>query len=292
MSPREAVTPDMDVATAPHVTVAEEVLSAPPVVRIRPCETPEDYAACVDLQSRTWGAGYRDVVTPSLLKVSGRIGGVVAGAYLGTGEMVGFVFGLTGLRDGKLVHWSHMLAVDGAYRDRGVGRRLKEHQREVLRDLGVETACWTFDPLVARNAHLNLNRLSASLEEYVTDMYADTGSGLHAFGTDRLVVSWPVAGDRKPLAPDAMDGTAPVVNVDPDGTMRCDPMDVRAAQVRIEIPAEIEPLVDSDAGLLRQWRVSTRAAFRMYLSRGFGLRGFQRGAERGWYVLEAEPGGT
>lgn len=292
MSPRQNATPDVDVAAAPRVTVAEGVLATPPVVRIRPCETAADYGACVRLQSRTWGADYRDVVTPSLLKVSSRIGGVVAGAYLRTGEMVGFVFGLTGIRGGRLVHWSHMLAVDAAYRDLGVGRRLKEHQWEVLREMGVETAYWTFDPLVARNAHLNLNRLAASLEEYVADMYPDTGSDLHSFGTDRFVVSWSVTGGEILQVRDLRPGPAPVVNVNPDGTPRCDPAEEEASRVKIEIPGDIEPLVVSKDNSLRRWRTSTRAAFQMYLARGYRLEGFERGSERGWYVLVAGPGGT
>lgn len=299
MRPEDRATTDTDVTTGPRVTVAEGLLSARPAIRIRSCETPDDYAACVRLQARTWGAGYRDVVTPSLLKVSCRVGGVLAGAYLSTGEMVGFVFGLTGLRGGKPVHWSHMLAVDAAYRDIGVGRRLKEHQWEVLRGMGVEVAYWTFDPLVARNAHLNLHRLSASLEEYVADMYGDTGSGLHAFGTDRLVVSWPVGGERPELEAASggrvalsSDGGAPVVNVESGGAPRYDPFGADAERVRIEIPADIEPLVAADKESLLRWRLSTRAAFQMYLARGYRLRGFERGGERGWYVLEADAGGA
>jgi predicted GNAT superfamily acetyltransferase len=129
-----------------------------------------------------------------LLSVSQKVGGLVAGAFSDAGDLVGFVFGLTGLRGGRIVHWSHMLAVDPDYRDRGVGRRLKLYQRECLRAAGVDRMYWSFDPLVARNAHLNLNRLGVLVEDYVTDMYADTGSDLHAFGTDRFVASWPVAG--------------------------------------------------------------------------------------------------
>ena len=101
------------------------------------------------------------------------------------------MFGITGVQEGQLVHWSHMLAVERAYRDHGLGRRLKECQRELLRELGVDTIYWTFDPLVARNAHLNLNRLGTTVREYVPDMYGDTGSPLHTFGTDRFVVAWP-----------------------------------------------------------------------------------------------------
>ena len=51
--------------------------------------------------------------------------------------MLGFVFGVNGVRNGELVHWSHMLGVREAARNLGLGRMLKEYQRATLRELGV-----------------------------------------------------------------------------------------------------------------------------------------------------------
>ncbi|MGD8278738.1 MAG: hypothetical protein PVH00_11955, partial [Gemmatimonadota bacterium] len=231
-------------------------------IEVRSCATHEEYGACVDLQAKVWGAEYRDVVTASLLKVSRRVGGVVAGAFLPSGEMAGFVFGLTGTEGGRLVHWSHMMAVLPVYRDLGVGRSLKAYQWRLLREMGVECAYWTFDPLVARNAHFNLNRLAVRLEEYVAEMYAETGSGLHAFGTDRFVVSWPVVGgvaEARGVVPDG--SSAPVVNVDGSGR----PVEAKVAagssRVRIQVPLDIEAMIGTDLAALRAWRCSTRSAF-------------------------------
>src|SRR5690606_23168912 len=168
---------------------------APPDVVVRPPATLEEFRACVELQRETWGADFEECVPAAILKVSGRIGGVTAGALDGAGGLLGFVFGLTGLDGGRLVHWSHMLAVRAEWRDRGRGRRRRLYQREAVARLGAEAIYWTFDPLVARNAHLNLNRLGARVVEYVEDMYGPTGSHLHAgLGTDRLVIAWPVQG--------------------------------------------------------------------------------------------------
>ncbi len=82
-------------------------------------------------------------------------------------------------------------------RDHGIGRRLKLYQRSLVAELGVTQILWTFDPLVSRNAHLNLNALGARVTDYVPDMYgADTGSALHqGIGTDRFVVAWEVSGE-------------------------------------------------------------------------------------------------
>src|SRR6201999_2681869 len=106
-------------------------------------------------------------------------------------------FGLTGVRGGRLVHWSHMLAVAPGARDLGLGTRLKLFQRDLLRELGVLSVLWTYDPLEARNAHLNLNRLGAEVVEYVEDMYAgEMGSDLaEGIGTDRFIVDWRIDGE-------------------------------------------------------------------------------------------------
>jgi predicted GNAT superfamily acetyltransferase len=244
-------------------------------VELRALTSPRDLAACVRLQRDTWGADYVDTVPASVLKVSQMVGGITGGAFTEAGELVGFVFGLTGIRDGRLTHWSHMLAVREEYRDGGLGRRLKQFQKEAARALGVELICWTFDPLVARNAHLNLNHLGSTVSEYVPDMYGETGSGLHAFGTDRFVVTWNVDG-----------GTAPVAGVPP--SWRTAPLSVGGddAEVRIEIPQDVTALPNMEA---RSWRARTRPAFVRLLGDGYRVAGFYRDeSDRCYYVLNRE----
>src|SRR5438874_426281 len=166
-------------------------------VDIRPLQTLDELRACVTLQRETWGDEFTDVVPASILKVSQRVGGVAAGAFDADGKLLGFVFGLTGVERGRIVHWSDMLAVRPEARNLGLGRRLKEHQRHAVRELGGSVIYWTFDPLVARNAHLNFNRLGVRLAEYVENMYGVTDSVLHGgIPTDRMVVAWPTRDDE------------------------------------------------------------------------------------------------
>ncbi len=270
----------------------------PPDVVVRPLATPEEFRACVELQRETWGDGFNECVPAAILKVSARIGGVTAGAFDGAGRLLGFVFGLTGVERGRPVHWSHMLAVRPEWRDRGLGRRLKQYQREAVARLGVEVIYWTFDPLVARNAHLNLNRLGASVVEYVEDMYGSTGSDLHSdLGTDRLVIAWPVrqAEPGGGVAPDgglapgdaaaaaSSYGTLPVVN----GADWADVMVEQAPAIRIEVPADVLAAEAAERGAGRRWRQETRQAFLGALARGYRVRRFYRdpATSRCFYVL-------
>jgi predicted GNAT superfamily acetyltransferase len=262
----------------PRAAAQRAVLEAGPDLELRTLATQAEYAACVALQLQTWGREYADAVPVSLLKVTQRAGGVCAGAFLPDGQLVGFVYGLTGLRGGQLMHWSHMLAVAAEFRNHGVGRRLKEFQREQVRSLGVERMYWTFDPLVARNAHLNLNRLGTHVDEYVPDMYGNTGSVLHAFGTDRFVVSWAMSA---PLPPPALSGsrTAPTAAGEwvSGGANGSSP-----PAVRIEIPADIESLPVERA---REWREQTRPSFLRLQQQGYEVTGFVRDPVAGCFYL-------
>lgn len=243
-------------------------------VTIRPLVSQADYEACLALQHETWGPDFGEAVPPAILKVSQRLGGVAAGAFDDDGRLLGFVFGLTGVERGHIVHWSDMLAVRPELRDAGLGRRLKEWQREAARAAGATVMYWTFDPLVARNAHLNFNRLGVRAHEYVRDMYGDATSALHrGLGTDRMVVAWPLDGP-------------PHSSACPSGTAGELPEALGDAP-RITIPLAIHALVARDPEAAAEWRRATRAAWERALAEGYEVAGFCRepGAELGHYVL-------
>lgn len=268
-------------------------------IEIRALRTDREREQCVALQRATWGADFRDVVPPSVLSVAERIGGVAAGAFTPDGEMVGFVFGMAGVLNGEPIHWSDMLAVRTDMRDRGIGRRLKEFQRRAARASGATTMYWTFDPLVARNAHVNFNRLGVTIDEYVEDMYGASNSVLHrGLGTDRLVVAWRIASDESVAAGQRADVAAPAEGgrvLNPDGCLTAAGTlaalaafgESSPAIVRVEIPLDIIALRDKSPEDAARWRASTRQAFRWALARGYTVARFTTDAERGrgWYVM-------
>ncbi len=247
---------------------------------LRRFDSHEDYRACLALQKQTWGESFAECVPPSLLQVSQKIGGVAAGAFDESGALLGFVFGLTGVQDGRLVHWSDMLAVRPEYRDHGLGLRLKRYQQQLVRELGVETILWTYDPLVARNAHLNLNRLGARVTEYVPDMYASDAPGAlyRGLSMDRFIVAWNVLeteedGAQRMRAAQNRFALAPIVN---DAALL--PL---VEAVRVEIPHDIQAVKAQDEERAQAWRASTRRAFIFYLERQYRVAGFYREEESG-----------
>lgn len=273
---------------------------------IRPFASIDEYRACVELQEETWGRGFSERVPPAILKVAQILGGVASGAYDADGVLVGFVFGITGLREGELAHWSDMLAVRRELRDSGLGTRLKAYQRDEVLARGVTTMYWTFDPLQSRNAHVNFNKLGIVVREYAENMYGETDSPLHrGVGTDRFVALWLLASERVAArlgralgeaspddqadaearalaaAPVVLDAVTGVGHPAP-GPFELDRSDEALA---VRIPSDIGGIMADDMELARAWRAATRATFRHYLERGWEVSGFARGAPASTYLV-------
>lgn len=224
---------------------------------------------CVELQRTTWGADFNETVPPAILWVAQKTGGIASGAFTVDGRLLGFVFGVSGVRDGRLIHWSDMLAVHPETRGMGLGVALKLHQRELLLARGIEVVYWTFEPLEARNAYLNFRRLGIVVREYMRDVYGDTGSSLHAgIGTDRLVAEWHIG--------------SPHVAARIEG--RGDPVDP-AATARITVPGDIQALKRVNPAAAREQRTLTRAAFEDYLGRGWRVVDVERDIDAVHYLL-------
>lgn len=268
---------------------------------IRPFVSIEEFKECVGFQEEMWGEGFSDRVAVAILKVSQRLGGIAAGAYDAEGRLAGFVFGMTGVQEGRVVHWSDMLAVRPEFQDAGLGTRLKAYQREELLSRGVTRMHWTFDPLEAKNAHLNLNKLGAVAGEYVQDMYGRTGSPLHrGIGTDRLVPTWamdsPRVNDRlvegrSGPEPGADQGAKRTFAVQPEGDLDLpgEPdLAIDADRLLVPIPDSIQALRDASLEAAVRWRTVTRSVLPTYLERGFEAREFYKRDGWGEYLLVSE----
>lgn len=269
-------------------------------VHIRHVRTHAEFVACVELQAATWGAGFSESVPATILRVSQRLGGVTAGAFAEDDTLLGFVFGMTGLELGKIVHWSDMLAVRSGMQNHGIGRRLKEFQCDAVRKLGATRMYWTFDPLVARNAHFNLNRLGVHVSEYVPDMYgADTGSAVHSgLGTDRFIVVLPIKSEVAEAPRGGGVAETPMSNVRHAPILNEPTAEGRTVNisrfnadfppvVRIEIPPDISCIQSTSSAHAAHWRMTTRLSFQWALANGYTVERFERDGVDGFgsYVL-------
>lgn len=265
--------------------------SAPAVAPdVRAIASLAEYRACVALQEEVWGDGF-ECVPASVLQVATYVGGLCLGAFTPDGELCGFVFGLTGMQDGRPMHWSHLLAVKETARNLGVGRLLKERQRELLASRGIPEMRWSFDPLIAKNAHLNLNRLGARVVRYVPDMYGTTESPLHhGLATDRLVVAWTTSPAPANHASSTDLASAPVLTLAPqpgDDVLQIN--GDHPASLWIEVPAEFQELITRAPVSATAWHDALRGHFLWALGNGYVVTGLHRDplTSRSYYILEA-----
>jgi predicted GNAT superfamily acetyltransferase len=259
-------------------------------VEIRSVSTIDEYVACEELQYYAWKmADYRESVPLHMLLAAHKAGGVLLGAFAGS-EMVGFCFGIPALAaDGRPYHYSHMLGVHPAYQGRGVGRQLKEAQREAVLARGLDRITWTYDPLETRNAYLNIARLGAVCRTYLRDLYGPMTDGLNAgLPTDRFQVDWWITSDRvaRRLAGASREPVADAIPVNrTDRTAEglrapgAPVLDAAAPALKVEVPADYQAIKAADPELAMRWRLSTRRLFETYFGAGYAAVGF-----RTWHV--------
>ena len=283
--------------------------SAKGSIEIRDIRTIEEYRAVEGLQIEAWGDDERDIVPLSQLVGASYVGGSLIGAF-DDKRLAGFAYGFYGHLAGSIVHHSHMLAVDPAYRKRNLGFELKAAQRQhVLADGITDRMTWTFDPLQSLNAHFNFAKLGVVSDTYKVNVYGEMGSSfLHRNGTDRLLVTWLLKDPRVEELLDNVTGRREhgergrhavrlLRNSDSDKPVFGPSVEEaeNAKLAAIEIPTNIVAIEKRDFDLARDWREATRRVFSEAIDAGFVVTDFiSVDGRTGSYFLERtnldEPG--
>jgi predicted GNAT superfamily acetyltransferase len=239
-------------------------------ITIRKCVGMDELNACVALQKEVWNFDDVDLVPLRMFVVSQKIGGQTIGAFHGD-DLVGFAFSIPGSRSGHAYLHSHMLAVRDAFRNHGLGRRLKLAQRDDAIQQGFELLEWTFDPLEIKNAHLNLSRLGAIARRYSVNHYGHSSSPLQGgLPTDRLVAEWWLKSKR-------------VIHL----LDKKEPPQFQAIK-KIEVPAQVYAWKASAADRQKAAEVQkrNREQFLSAFSQGLTALGYERDAqENGAFLL-------
>ena len=264
--------------------VPSRASASPPPVDIRLVRTHAEFAACEAMSRDIWGAAERNVVPRELLLTIQHNGGLVHGAFLPAGQLVGFCFAFLGRRDGQLRLCSHQLGVLEAFRGSGIGIALKQAQRYDALRLGVDLVTWTFDPLEARNAYINLHRLGCIARLYDRDHYGAMEDELNrGLPSDRFEAEWWLR-RAKPLP-----AGDPVVmlRVGADGEPVREQLDMsRGTTVLISVPPDFQAVKRASIELALRWRMESRAAFEAALTAGLIVVDFRRD---GAYVMALPP---
>ncbi len=228
-------------------------------VSLRPLTTVDDADRVLEVMIATWGN--HQLLPREMIVALGESGNTPYGAVDRDDALVGYVRGWGGGdEDGLHVH-SHMLAALPQRRHRGVGFALKLAQRAQALDQDIHVVRWTFDPMVARNAWVNLGKLGAVADRFRRDFYGRMTDTLNeGERSDRLVVRWDL--DREP-------------GPRPSGP---DP-------VTVTVPPDYPELRERDHEAARAVRDETAAAFEMHMADGRIVIAFDR--ERSAYLMDA-----
>jgi predicted GNAT superfamily acetyltransferase len=276
---------------------------------IRLIETPEEMRLVEEIQRDVWPDSETDVVPLHMLITAAHNGGLVLGAFVEE-KLVGFVFGFPGLEttpDGpRLKHCSHMMGIHPDHRDSGVGFALKRAQWQMARHQSLDHITWTYDPLLSRNAYLNISKLGAVCTTYRRSEYGDMRDGLNAgLPSDRFQLDWWINTQRvqsrlgkrpRPaikLTHATRSGLHPLYPLRDSalGLVR-PPEHVPPFEDRLllaEIPANFPALKSTDFALARDWRFFTRELFETAFEKKYIVTDFifdsTEGNPRGLYLL-------
>lgn len=264
--------------------------------QIRDLHDPRELRAASQLFDTVWGrdASAGAILAPEALMALAHAGGQISAAFV-YGQMVGATAAFLGLEGRSLRLHSHVTGVLDGLEGRGVGRALKWYQRAWCLDRGIPLVRWTFDPLIRRNAVLNLIHLGARVAEYLDDVYGPVSDARNAgLPTDRLLIDWDLAAPRvvgaaagRAAAPDIealrRTGAEVVLDVGP----KDEPREAASGSPRrlVRIPADIEEIRRRDTALAADWAEAVRRQLGEPLRSGSRVGGV---THDGWYVLVAD----
>jgi len=231
-------------------------------INIRPLTSLADQELGRMIFDKTWAMDAGTEITPNLLQAMIHSGAYLSGAFI-DGECVGAAFAFPATSGGLHLH-SHMTAVLDIFRDKGIGYTLKVDQYKWAKQNNYKEITWTFDPLVARNAKLNILKLGVDISAYYPNFYGDMPDELNAGDeSDRVMASLKVVGDV-PTPRTAISA--------PD-----------KSAVLIAIPSDIVAIRGKDLVENLRWRRSVRDEFVGVLARGGKVIGFSENNE---YVVQ------
>jgi predicted GNAT superfamily acetyltransferase len=252
-------------------------------VEIRALEDLDDAGPILAVMIATWGP--HQLLPRELIRALQGSGNLPYGAFR-DGGMIGYVLGFLGDDpvDGLHVH-SHMLAVVPNLRHAGVGYALKLAQRAAALGAGAHVVRWTFDPMQARNAHFNVNKLGTTADRFHRHYYGDMTDELNrGERTDRLEARWDL--DRLPVARPGVPGPeSDVVRNRSGRPERVGDPEPGDGRFRVETVRDYPALRASDPGLASAWRDAVADALEACIRLGMVVAAFDSDPTAPAYVL-------
>jgi chorismate synthase len=267
---------------------------------VRELTTIPEFRRIEELCTEIWGDS--EILSKDLLIAMRFEGALIAGAFalparsMGqrAAPMVAFIFGFP-TRNASIQH-SQAMGVLEAHRSAGLGARLKWFQRSWCLERGITTVRWTFDPLRAPNAKLNIDKLGATVGVFLPNYYGPM-TGINAGSpSDRLLPEWElnapgvlarVARTGQPEratrtgqparlenlhAPEPLE--LPLALTDVNGAPTDPNLTLETPEIRVSIPRDFAALSTTDPALALEWRTHSQLVLEHYFAAGYRITGF------------------
>ena len=232
------------------------------MIEIRELHTLQEQFHARMVFDSVWPAENETQITSNMLQAMVHAGSYLVGVFDGP-KVVGASFAFPSIEPEVHLH-SHMTAFIDSHRDQGLGTAVKMHQWNWAKSHGYKSITWTFDPLVRRNARLNILKLGADLISYHPNFYGNMADELNnGDESDRLMVRW--------------DTTRELPS--PKSEISEPPYDAEL----IALPQDIVSIRRTNPDESFRYRMQVRETFLSAFDRGLKVIGFSSNNE---YVLE------
>ncbi len=263
-------------------------------IEIRKVRTYSEFEQLTKIQKNVWRHQDIDITPVHQFNVSARTGAILLGAFLKE-NMVGFIYSFPAVYNGRIAQHSHQLAVLPEYRGEKIGKKLKWAQRDNALKMGFDLVAWTTDPLIARNANLNIHSLGAVAQKYFTEYYQEIPalSIAPSIPMDRFLMEWAIASSRVEerrrreiniKAVDDIPRALKANDFDP-GIADVPNMNLKDDQLLVEIPTNIHEMARNHIERVRGWRVALRSVMLHYFHLGYAAVDFNF-ARNAYFVLK------
>lgn len=240
---------------------------------IRECETVKDLSECTRLQREVFTLPDIEVSPVRHLIVTKHAGGFTLGAFV-ENRLVGFVLSVPAFFGSEKFFYSHMTAVSADFQSHGIGTKLKWAQRTQALSENIKLIKWTFQPVQARNAFFNLEKLGAIVRRYKPNFYGTDYSTFDKQGkeigldSDRLFAEWNLKSEKvKKLA---------------KGENFTETDEIART---IEIPNDWNGLLKSDAEFAKSEQTRVKGEFENAFAENLICRSFVRDEQNPKYLL-------
>jgi len=250
----------------------------------------DDFEALEPLQQAIWQFEPMAVTPRHVFIAAARSGGLVLGAFDDQNNLAGFALSFRGERDQTPCLYSHLMGVLPTLQNQGIGYELKMAQRAFALENGLDSIVWTFDPMMARNACLNIQKLGGKIYRYIPNAYGSSDFKMYGdgFPTHRFELHWHVNAIPSSTSSWALEERETLITLNDAGEPTIEHAVLEGAKdksVLLPIPGNHLEMRQSNPGLAHRWQDSVVACASTLLESSHRIESFQGDLKKGSYLL-------